>query len=100
MVENPNSGTKVLVCQHRSCRKQGATAVLAAFQTLVTIDLTVIGSACLGECGNGPMVLIIPAQIWYSRVHPDEVSAVVERHLKGGHPVVPMLYPKYHLKSF
>jgi len=28
-----------------------------------------------------------PEQVWYSHVHPDEVLAVVERHLLGGRPV-------------
>jgi len=45
----------------------------------------------------GPMVLVTPEQVWYSHVHPDEVLAVVERHLLGGRPVAAMLYPKFHL---
>jgi (2Fe-2S) ferredoxin len=96
MVETPKSSRQVMVCQNRSCRKQGAAAVLAAFQSSAVTDVTVIASSCLGQCGNGPMVLVTPDQIWYSDVHPQEVSKVVERHLQGGHPVVSMLYPKYH----
>lgn len=96
MVESPESSRQVLVCQNRSCRKQGAAAVLAAFKASPVTDVTVIGSSCLGQCGSGPMVVVMPDQIWYSRVHPSEVSAVVERHLQGGHPVESMLYPKYH----
>lgn len=96
MAENPDSGRKVLICQHRSCRKQGAAAVLAAFQASPVIDVTVIGSTCLGECGNGPIVLMIPEKIWYSRVHPGEVPTVIKQHLQGGSPVVQMLYRKYH----
>lgn len=96
MVESSPSSRRILVCQNRSCRKQGSVAVLSAFQTSSVTDITVIGSGCLGECGNGPMVLVMPEQIWYSRVHPSEVPAVVERHLQGGSPVGSMLYPKYH----
>ncbi|HBB31554.1 MAG TPA: ferredoxin [Cyanobacteria bacterium UBA8803] len=79
MIEPPNSGRRILVCQNRSCRKQGATAVLAAFHVSSLTDITVIGSGCLGQCGNGPMVLVLPEQIWYSRVHPDEVPAMVKK---------------------
>jgi (2Fe-2S) ferredoxin len=96
MVENSESSRQILVCQSRSCRKQGAAAVLGAFQRSPVTDVTVIGSGCLGQCGNGPIVLVTPEQIWYSGVHASEVSAVVERHLKGGRPVRSMLYPKYH----
>lgn len=97
MVERPKSARRVLVCQSRTCGKLGAAAVLAAFQMSPVADVTVIGSGCLGQCGNGPMVLVEPEQVWYSRVHPNEVSAVVERHLRGGQPVAAMLYPKFHL---
>ena len=95
-VEAPKLCKEILVCQSCSCRKQGSAAVLAAFQALPVTNVTVVGSSCLGQCGCGPMVLVIPEQIWYSGVHSSEASAVIERHLKGGHPVVSMLYPKYH----
>ncbi|HEY9653311.1 MAG TPA: (2Fe-2S) ferredoxin domain-containing protein [Coleofasciculaceae cyanobacterium] len=94
MIENSNSSRRVLVCQHRSCRKLGAAAVLAAFQISPVADVAVIGSSCLGQCGNGPMVLVEPEMLWYSRVHPDEVAAVIERHLLGGQPIKAMLYKK------
>lgn len=93
---SPESSRQVLICQGRSCRKLGAVNVLTAFQHSPVTDITVIGSGCLGQCGNGPMVLVTPEQIWYSAVHPKEVPAVVERHLQGGCPIVSMLYPKYH----
>lgn len=93
---SPESSRQVLICQGRTCRKQGAAKVLAAFHHSPVTGITVIGSGCLGQCGNGPMVLVTPEQIWYSAVHPKEVPAVVERHLQGDCPVVSMLYPKYH----
>lgn len=94
MIENSNSSRRVLVCQHRSCRKLSAAAVLAAFQLSPVAGFSVIGSSCLGQCGNGPMVLVEPEMVWYSRVHPDEVAAVIERHLLGGQPIKAMLYKK------
>lgn len=75
----------VLICQNTACRKAGSAAVLAAFQANLQPDLpdlTVVGCRCLGHCGNGPMVLILPEQIWYNRVHPDQVLAIIQRHLQ------------------
>ena len=95
MVES-NSAKEVLVCQNRSCRKLGAKQVLIAFQAIPVAGVTVTGSACLGECGNGPMVLILPEKVWYNRVRADEVPTVVERHLQGGVAIASMLYPKFH----
>ncbi|MFM7426160.1 MAG: (2Fe-2S) ferredoxin domain-containing protein [Elainella sp.] len=59
------------------------------------IDITVTGCHCLGECGNGPMVLVLPEQIWYYRIHPDEVAAIVQ-HLQRGELLPKLLYPKFH----
>ena len=86
----------VLICQSNACRKSGAAKVLAAFQNHAVPNVTIVPSRCLGQCGNGPMVLVEPDQIWYNRVHPDEVPTVVERHLRGGKPVKAMLYTKFH----
>ena len=89
----------VRVCQNRSCRKQGSAKVLAAFQSHPVAGVTVVGSNCLGQCGNGPMVMVSPVQVWYSHVQPAEVPTVVKRHLQGGSPVVAMLYPRFHQKD-
>lgn len=89
------SAQRVLVCQNRTCRKQGAAQVLAAFRDQ-PVPGDVVESACLGQCGNGPMVLVQPDEVWYCGVRPDEVPAVVARHLRGGRPVRGMLYPKFH----
>lgn len=86
----------VQVCQNRTCRKQGAKEVLAAFQALPVPDVRVTGCGCLGQCGNGPMVLVLPDEIWYSTVQPDEVSFIVEKHLLSGAPVTQMLYHRFH----
>jgi (2Fe-2S) ferredoxin len=96
MTRSPTASRQILVCQNRTCRKQGSVAVLKAFHAATPDNISVVGSSCLGQCGNGPMVLVIPDRIWYSRVCAGEVPAVVERHLQGGRPVTAMLYPKYH----
>jgi uncharacterized protein (DUF952 family) len=68
--------SSVLVCQHLTCRKQGAANVLAAFRKQNTPNVTYEGCGCLGNCGNGPMVFILPARIWYYLVQPHDVPKV------------------------
>ncbi|NJL20464.1 MAG: (2Fe-2S) ferredoxin domain-containing protein [Leptolyngbyaceae cyanobacterium SM1_3_5] len=89
----------VLVCQNRTCRRQGAAQVLQAFSVQVDAEIEVRSSGCLAQCGNGPMVLVLPDQIWYSGVQPIEVSTVVDRHLRHDQPVRKMLYRKFHPPS-
>jgi (2Fe-2S) ferredoxin len=86
----------VRICQHKSCRKQGAAKVIQAFQSLAPAGVNIEPSGCLGQCGNGVMVLVLPDQIWYDRVRPEEVGAIVDRHLIRGEPIQAMLYRKFH----
>jgi (2Fe-2S) ferredoxin len=74
----------IRVCQNRTCRKQGAAKVLAAFEALPIPGVAIAGCGCLGQCGNGPMVLVLPERVCYRGVHPSEVPLLVEQHLRGG----------------
>ncbi|MEA5514509.1 (2Fe-2S) ferredoxin domain-containing protein [Nodularia sp. UHCC 0506] len=98
--KDPSSAARcVRVCQNRTCKKQGAAEVLAAFTALPVPDVTVMASGCLGQCGNGPMVLVLPDMVWYCGVRPNEVSLVVEQHLLGGQSVKRMLYYRFHTQG-
>ncbi len=88
----------VQVCLNRTCKKQGAAKVLAAFQAKPVPGATIVASGCLGQCGSGPMVLVLPELVWYCGVQPSEVPRVVEQHLQGGHIIVKMLYHRFHPK--
>ncbi len=85
MVENSQVDWRLLVCQNRTCRKQGAAKVLAAFQTFDVPNIEVEKSGCLGQCGKEPMVLVLPEEVWYSHVHPAQVSVVVKQHFFEGY---------------
>ena len=86
----------VLVCQNRTCRRQGAAKVLAVFRNCIDTEVAIEASGCLGQCGNGTMVMVLPETVWYGAVQPKEVPAVIDRHLRQGQPVRSMLYRKFH----
>jgi (2Fe-2S) ferredoxin len=56
-------------------------------------------SGCLGQCNIGPTVRVIPDEIWYYRVTPEDVPLIVEQHLKQGEPVQEKLNPRFHPRS-
>ena len=70
--------------------------MLAAFQSGTPPDVEVESSGCLGQCGSGPMVLVLPDEIWYCHLHLSDVPLIVEKHLKKGKIVKEKLYPKFH----
>ncbi len=86
----------VLVCQHETCPKQGAAAVAQAFRSQVPADVVVENVGCLGQCGSGPMVVVLPEDIWYGHVTVGDVPKIVKQHLQGGKPFREKLYPKFH----
>jgi len=39
---------------------------------------------CLGQCGNGPNMVIYPEGVWYGHVTEKEAPLIVQRHLTDG----------------
>jgi (2Fe-2S) ferredoxin len=97
-IKERGNSCQVLICQGRTCRHLGSIQVLEAFRAETVPGVGIVGSGCLGECGNGPMVLVMPDRVWYWQVRVKEVSLIIERHLRSAHPVTSMLYPKFHRK--
>lgn len=71
--------------------------MLAAFLASPTPpEVEICASGCLGQCNMGPSVYVEPEGVWYCRVKPENVSAIVEQHLKQGKPVAELLHPRFH----
>lgn len=70
---------QILVCQNRTCRKQGSPEVLEAFQALNLPNIEITATGCLGHCGSGPMVVILPEEIWYTQVDPQDAITILQK---------------------
>ncbi|MEN3033784.1 MAG: (2Fe-2S) ferredoxin domain-containing protein [Aquificaceae bacterium] len=75
-----------------SCAERGSREVLAKFLESIQSDpelfmtTLVTPAGCLGPCGMGPTVVVYPEGVWYARVRPEDVSTIVQSHLKEGQP--------------
>jgi (2Fe-2S) ferredoxin len=95
----PTTPRIVLVCQHRTCIKDGAIAVLAAFRQQQIDNVSIETCGCLGLCGSGSMVLVMPDNVYYWRVTPKKARLIIEKHLVGNEIIIEMLHPRLHPKS-
>ncbi|MEO0456509.1 MAG: (2Fe-2S) ferredoxin domain-containing protein [Cyanobacteria bacterium P01_A01_bin.114] len=95
----PSQPSFVQVCQYRTCARSQAGQVLAAFQAYSSSDCMVSGSGCLGQCGSGPTVRVMPGNIWYRQVRPQDVAEIIEQHIQGQQPVKRLLHPRFHPPS-
>ncbi len=86
----------VMVCQNRSCLRNGSDQILAKFQEHQSAKIMVSGCECQGQCGSGPTVRVMPGDTWYCQVQPADVDRIVDQHLEGGQLVEELLHPRIH----
>ena len=77
--------TVVRVCQHKACRRAGSAATLAALTELAPAGVAVERSGCLGACGAGPNVALLPAGLVVRHcATPAHAARLVARQCAGG----------------
>ena len=86
-----------LVCLGTGCQSGGAEEILSSLREEIerlnlgeTVQVKQTG--CHGFCQRGPLVVIEPEGIFYSKVTPDDVSEIAQSFLAGGKPVERLFY--------
>ncbi|NLY91386.1 MAG: NADH-quinone oxidoreductase subunit NuoF [Firmicutes bacterium] len=87
----------VLVCGGTPCLLKGARTIRDLFQQEIdryqmTDEIRVVETGCLGPCDEGPVVIIYPEGVMYSRLQPADVPKIVENHLYKGRVVEELIY--------
>jgi len=77
----------ILICQKSDCCKRGGREVMAVLQQelearQLTGQVTLRGTGCMKQCKAGP-ALVMPDKTRHTRVRPDEVPHLLERHGMG-----------------
>jgi NADP-reducing hydrogenase subunit HndC len=88
----------VFVCTHGEyCPFQGSVAIHRLLKTEIasrglqnTVRINKAG--CFSQCGNGPIVIVYPENVWYGGVTEEKARRILVEHLVGGKPVVEYLY--------
>jgi (2Fe-2S) ferredoxin len=49
-------------------------------------------AGCFNQCGNGPMVVVYPENVWYGAVTPEKAGRILREHIAGGLRVADLEY--------
>ncbi|WP_206812209.1 NADH-quinone oxidoreductase subunit NuoF [Paradesulfitobacterium ferrireducens] len=93
----PHYRHHVLVCQGTGCLSSGSTGVLKSLEAEIKAQglndqVRVVKSGCFGFCMQGPVMIVYPEGVFYTKVHPADVPEIVGKHLKGGQTVERLLF--------
>lgn len=87
----------VLVCLGTGCQSGGAEEIFTSLQEEIeklslggTVQVKKTG--CHGFCQRGPLVVIEPDGLFYTKVTPDDVSEIAQSLLPGGKSVERLFY--------
>jgi len=62
------AGYQLRICQNKTCKSQGSPEILKFVQDLSLPEVEAEGCGCLGNCGNGPNMVILPDETVLSHV--------------------------------
>ncbi|HWU36844.1 MAG TPA: (2Fe-2S) ferredoxin domain-containing protein, partial [Candidatus Acidoferrum sp.] len=87
----------VTICGGTGCRAWGGEEVRQAFVEEIRKQglagqVSVMRTGCHGFCERGPVVVILPQEIFYQQVTVEDVPEVVSETLLGGRAIQRLLY--------
>jgi NADH-quinone oxidoreductase subunit F/NADP-reducing hydrogenase subunit HndC len=87
----------ILVCQGTGCISGGSEHIFSALKDEVKSsghaeDILVKRTGCHGFCQQGPLTVIEPEGIFYTKVKTDDMSEIIQALLPGGKPLERLFY--------
>jgi (2Fe-2S) ferredoxin len=74
-----------------SCAALGASPLwerlVGQLQARSLADTAMVGTACIGFCNAGPLMVVYPEGIWYQPKTAADIDEVVQSHFVEGKPV-------------
>ena len=88
---------QLLVCGGTGCNTLQSEAILDNLKleldaNALENDVQVIRTGCFGLCSLGPIVKVLPGDVIYTRVRPDDAKEIVEEHAIKGRKVERLLF--------
>ena len=79
----------ILVCGVAGCASSGSLRVAEEFEKQIKenklgMDVKIIKVGCFGLCAEGPIILVCPEHVMYTKVTPEDVDEIVREHIMCG----------------
>ena len=87
----------VLVCGGTGCTSSGSEQIIQTLKdelkkNKLQNEVAVVKTGCHGLCAEGPVMIVYPGAVFYSRVRPEDVEEIVSEHLLKGRIVERLVY--------
>ncbi len=87
----------MMMCFGTGCLSSGAErvrdAVLSELETHGMKDeVTIVETGCNGFCAGGPILVVYPGGVFYTKVKPEDAAEIVAEHVVKGRPVERLMY--------
>ena len=87
----------VLVCGGTGCTSSGSKQIIQTLKdelkkNKLQNEVAVVKTGCHGLCAEGPVMIVYPEAVFYSRVRPEDVEEIVSEHLLKGRIVERLVY--------
>jgi NADH-quinone oxidoreductase subunit F len=102
--ENKFTKREVLVCGGTGCKSSRSSEIIDNLRKAIEDadlgeDISVKLTGCFGFCEKGPIVKVLPDNIFYVKVTPEDAKEIVDKHLKNGQVIERLLYEEPSLKQ-
>ncbi|MCC8142122.1 MAG: NADH-quinone oxidoreductase subunit NuoF [Lachnospiraceae bacterium] len=87
----------VLVCGGTGCTASGSGAVMEALdeqlkENHLDSEICMVPTGCHGLCAEGPIMIVYPDGVFYTKVQAEDVPEIVSEHLLKGRVVERLVY--------
>ena len=94
----------ILICGDTGCLVSDSKAIIDNLRAEVKAagleaDVNVIQTGCFGFCAQGPIVKIMPDNVFYVKVKPEDAKEIVQSHIVGHKLVERLVYVEPTLKA-
>jgi NADH:ubiquinone oxidoreductase subunit F (NADH-binding)/(2Fe-2S) ferredoxin len=105
---NPDKLSKgqmeVMVCRSTGCESNKSEKIFSHLKKALTEKglsdkINVTQTGCFGFCEKGPILKILPENVYYTMVKPEDVEEIVEKHFVNGSAIDSMLMPEQQGKT-